>query len=89
MKNEISIRNLKDQASRILREVREEGAKYVVTYHGKPVAVVRPFTRADTGLLQPDRRERELEELEELGRQIAAAWTSEKSALELIDEGRR
>ena len=39
---EIGIRQLKNETSEILRAVREEGAEYVITYRGQPVAVLRP-----------------------------------------------
>lgn len=38
----IGIRQLKNETSEILRAVREEGAEYVITYRGQPVAVLRP-----------------------------------------------
>lgn len=40
---EIGIRQLKNEASEILRAVREEGVEYVITYRGQPVAVLRPL----------------------------------------------
>lgn len=42
---EIGIRHLKNETSEILRSVREEGAEYVITYRGEPVAVLRPVER--------------------------------------------
>lgn len=39
---EIGIRQLKNEASEILRAVREKGTEYVITYRGQPVAVLRP-----------------------------------------------
>jgi prevent-host-death family protein len=39
---EIGIRQLKNETSEILRAVREDGAEYVITYRGQPVAVLRP-----------------------------------------------
>ena len=44
---EIGVRELKNQASRILRAVQEESAEYVVTVRGKPVAVLRSLTDED------------------------------------------
>lgn len=43
---EIGIRELKSQASEIVRAVREERAEYVVTLRGKPVAMIVPFEEA-------------------------------------------
>ena len=42
----IGIRELKNQAIEILREVRERQAEYIVTYRGKPVAMLVPMTEA-------------------------------------------
>ncbi len=40
---EIGIRELKRQASEIVRTVREERVEYVITHRGKPVAMIVPF----------------------------------------------
>jgi prevent-host-death family protein len=40
---EIGIRELKNQASEIVRAVRERRAEYVITHRGKPVAMIVPF----------------------------------------------
>jgi prevent-host-death family protein len=45
----VGIRELKDEASAIIRAVREEKAEYVVTYRGRPVAVIRPVEEPPTG----------------------------------------
>ncbi|HRQ41094.1 MAG TPA: type II toxin-antitoxin system prevent-host-death family antitoxin [Chloroflexota bacterium] len=42
MATEIGIRELKNQASKIVRAVREEAAEYIITVNGEPVAVLRP-----------------------------------------------
>jgi prevent-host-death family protein len=88
-KYQISIRTLKDQISRVIRGVREDGSEYVVTYHGKPVAVLRPFRRADTALLRPSRIETELDALRELSLDIQAGWVSNRTAVELVEDQRR
>lgn len=43
---EIGIRELKAQASEIVRAVREERAEYIITHRGKPVAMIVPFEEA-------------------------------------------
>ena len=40
---EIGIRQLKNDASEILRAVREEKVEYIITLRGQPVAVLRPL----------------------------------------------
>jgi len=39
----IGVRELKVQASEIVRQVREHQAQYVITYRGEPVAVLLPI----------------------------------------------
>lgn len=41
----VGIRELKSQASEIIRQVREERAAYVVTMRGEPVALLLPIDR--------------------------------------------
>jgi prevent-host-death family protein len=50
----IGVRQLKNEAPRVLSEVREEGAEYLVTRHGKPVALISPLSPDD---LDPDRKD--------------------------------
>ncbi len=42
---EIGIREFKQQASKILKEVREEGATYTITYQGQPCGILLPYSR--------------------------------------------
>lgn len=85
----VGIRELKQDASHIVQTVREESAEYVVTYHGTPVAVIRPFTGEDAVRHRQAAVEDELQALQHLGQKIAAAWVSPKSAVELVEEQRR
>jgi prevent-host-death family protein len=89
MVNSIGVRELKNQASRIVRAVREEMAEYVITVQGKPVAVLRPFTAEDAQQLRQSEIDEATAEMKQLARQVAAAWTSPKSGVKLIEEQRR
>lgn len=40
---EIGVRQLKNEASEIIRAVREEKVEYIITLRGQPVAVLRPI----------------------------------------------
>ncbi len=85
----IGIRELKNQASRIIREVREERTEYVVTHQGHPVAVLFPYTEQEA---QKERRlaqETSLQAMRDSARQVARAWISSKSGVEILDEQRR
>jgi prevent-host-death family protein len=91
----VGIRELKDRATEIIRHVREEGAEYVVTYRGRPVAVVLPLdedwleaeTRRAAEAASPGQDLRA--ELEALRREIGESWKSDKTAVELVQEQRR
>ena len=91
----VGVKELKDQATAILRHVREEQAEYIVTYHGRAVAVLLPIDQTWLQAKQ-ERAVRSarpspelLAELEALRAEIGASWQSDKSAVELISEGRR
>ena len=43
----VGIRELKNRTSSILRQVREDRAEYVITRHGRPVAVLLPVNEED------------------------------------------
>jgi len=83
------IRELKNQTSRIVSEVREEMAEYVITSQGRPVAMLRPFTREDEEAIRQLEAEQAMAEMKSLADEIGKAWKSPKSAVELIDEQRR
>ncbi len=88
MTEKIGVRELKNQASQIVRRVREEQAEYIVTVHGKPAAMLRPFTETDSDQLEQAEIEEALAQLEALAKEIGAEWQSEKSGLELLEEMR-
>lgn len=85
----IGVRELKNEATRVVREVRETQAEYIVTVRGEPAVVIRPFTTEDAELLRLARIERHLQALNDLADKIGEAWTSPKSGVELIAEQRR
>jgi len=39
---QIGLRELRDRASKILREVRENKSEYIITHHGQPIALLIP-----------------------------------------------
>ena len=89
MTKTIGIRELKNDTSRIVQAVREESVEYVVTMRGEPVAVLRPWKTEDVELYRMASIEDEIEEMKLLAQEIAAAWVSPKSGVELIEEQRR
>lgn len=89
MSKTVGVRELKNRTSRIVHEVREDAAEYVVTLRGEPVAVLRPFTAEEARRLRQAEAEDTLDAMRDLSEEIAATWTSPKTAVELIEEQRR
>ncbi len=89
MPTTIGVRELKNQTSRIIRAVREEMSEYVVTLRGEPVAVLRPLTEEEAKRLRQVEIDAALAEMKALAQEVAFAWTSEKSGVELVAEQRR
>ncbi len=86
----IGIRRLKNETSAIIRAVREQHEQYIVTYHGKAVAIITPIddmAKEEVGGIM-SRLEWE-KRLNDLADEIDAAWQNEKSAVELVSEQRR
>ena len=92
---QVGIRELKNDTSEILRAVREEKAEYVVTLHGKPVAVILPLAddwqEVETARAAAAARAATdfWARWDTLGKDVKAQWRSDKSAVELIEEQRR
>jgi len=91
----VGVRELKNRATQIIRHVRESRAEYVVTYRGRPVAVLLPLdegwldeetARAAEAVTPSDDIRAELQALRQ---GIDQSWKSEKTAVELIAEQRR
>ena len=63
--------------------------EYIVTLHGKPVAVLRPLTEKESLQLQQHEIEKSTAEMKAIAQEVAVAWTSKKSGVEIISEQRR
>ncbi len=87
---EVGARELKARASEILRRVRDQRARYVVTYRGRPVGLLLPLE----GIGEPPLPSGEAgaaawEELTRLGEEIGRGWQSPLTGAELLSEMRR
>lgn len=82
---EIGIRELKSRASEVVRAVKEERARYVITQRGKPAAIIIPVDAVLLKKSDDEVWERLMKIREELGK----GWQSEKSAVEILSEMRR
>jgi antitoxin (DNA-binding transcriptional repressor) of toxin-antitoxin stability system len=89
MPEQIGVCELKNQARRILRAVGEDMAEFVITLHGEPIAVLRPLTPDELEALRLAEANKSLIEMKSLAEQIAAAWTSSRSGVDLVSEQRR
>ena len=82
----VGIRELKNQTTKVIRNVRENQAEYVITYHGRPVAVLLPvdeeWLEGETKRVIDDVRA----DLESLRQEISSSWRSEKTGVELVSE---
>jgi prevent-host-death family protein len=82
---EIGIRELKSRASEVVRAVKEERARYVITQRGKPAAIIVPLDAAP-----PKKSADEVwERLMKIGEELGKDWQNEKSAVEILSEMRR
>jgi prevent-host-death family protein len=87
----VGVRELKARASEIIREVREQRARYVITYRGRPVGVLLPLgeaTQAQT-VAGSEQGTAVWEELSRLGEEIGRGWQSALTSAELLSEMRR
>ena len=82
---EIGIRELKSRASEVVRAVKEERARYIITQRGVPAALIIPLDAAP-----PEKSDDEVwERLMKIGEELGKGWQSEKSAVEILSEMRR
>jgi prevent-host-death family protein len=82
---EIGIRELKSRASEVVRAVKEERARYIVTQRGKPVAAIIPMD----AVLPEKKDEDGWERLLALRARLAKDKSKKQSSLEILSEMRR
>ena len=84
---EVGVRELKTSASAIVRAVREQHARYIVTYRGKPVGILMPIDEAPPG--KNGTSSDAWQKLTELGKRIAEGRTTSQTSAEILSEMRR
>lgn len=87
-RRKIGIRRLKNEAPRVLSEVREDGAEYLVTRHGKPVAVISPLSPDDLDPEQDDKVAESLARLRRTARSVSEA-AADLTASTVVSRQRR
>lgn len=89
----IGVRELRERTSEVIRRVREDHAEYVVTYQGRPVAVILPLDteRAEQEMVQAGRKAvlSSGEQYDQIAQEIRDAWPADASTQDLIDAIRR
>ena len=89
----IGVRELRQRTAEVLRQVREEKAEYVITYQGRPMALLPPV---DTGAVEAAMVEASKqavaggwEAYARAAEQVRRAWPAERKTQEVLDEVRR
>lgn len=82
----IGVRELKQQASRVIRRVRERREGIEVTYRGRVVARLIPVV---SGRRRASGAVPVWSDLDRLAAEIGARWPARRTAAEAVREGRR
>ncbi len=82
---QVGIRELKNQATEILRTVREQGVEYVVTYRGEPVAMLTPISTSATHVTHGTHKQ-SIDKLLELHPEYVTLRPQNQRLLALLDE---
>jgi len=89
----IGVRELRQQTSEVIRRVRQDRAEYVVTYQGRPVAIILPLDagRAEKEMVQASKKAvlDNWERYERLAEELRRDWPTDLSTQDVIDSIRR
>ena len=85
----VGIKEFKNQATQLLRHVREERSEVIVTHDGEPVAVLRPFHEEDDAKSRGERLKTAMVQADLLAEKIAKNWPDGVSAADAVAEQRR
>ena len=78
----IGVRQLKNEATQIVRSVRDQHALYVITVNGQPVATLRPYSDRDIAGMQRGESASELLAIERLAEAVGHSWLDGAGASE-------
>jgi prevent-host-death family protein len=73
----IGVRQLKNEATQIVRAVRDQHAQYVITVNGVPVATLRPYSDRDIAGLHRTQAAAELAAIDRIAAEVGARWTGQ------------
>jgi prevent-host-death family protein len=88
---DVGVRELKTNASEIIRNVRDRRTRYIITYRGRPVGLLLPLDDiAPTSLPSAGQpQDSAWETLTRLGEEIGRGWRSSQTSTEILSEMRR
>jgi prevent-host-death family protein len=82
----VGVRELREDLSKLLQRVREDGEVIEITVRGEPVARVIPMRRQ---VRSPEEIEKIFADLDQLAAEISAYWQDDLDAVEAVREQRR
>ena len=89
----IGVRELRERTTEVLRQIREKQAEYIITYQGRPVALLLPINTetVEAAMVQASRRSvvGGWETYARLAEQVRQEWPAELKTQDLVDEIRQ
>ena len=87
----VGVRELKTHAARILRQVREARASYLVTHRGRAIGVILPVDGEDEASYAPEAADAGAawEAFLQAGRRLERRFTPKASGVRLLSDMRR
>ena len=89
----IGVRELRQRTAEVLRQVREEKAEYVITYQGRPTALLLPLDADAVEAAVVEASKQTLvggwEAYARVAEQVRRDWPSERETRDVLDEIRR
>ena len=89
----IGVRELRQKTSEVIRKVREQGAEYVITYQGRPVAILLPLDaeQAEKGVVEASKKAvlDNWARYELLAEELRRTSSADVSTQDLVDAVRR
>jgi prevent-host-death family protein len=73
----IGVRQLKNEATQIVRAVRDEHAQFVITVNGQPVATLRPYSDRDIAGMHRTQAAAELTAIDQLAVEVGSRWSED------------
>jgi prevent-host-death family protein len=89
----IGVRELRQRTTEVLRQVREERAEYVITYQGRPMALLLPVDTEAVEIAMVEASRQAVpggwDAYARAAEQVRQAWPEERETQEVLDEIRR